>query len=102
MSPLHNVVAIIRNPAQQGVISVIPLVLSLEESSISDFADVFEGIDVVYFSAGAGPNGGGKRTKAVDYEGAIKIFEALEAVRGPKYWCRQLTSGIPGRFLGIM
>jgi len=37
----------------------------------------------VYFSAGAGGKGGEERTKKVDYEGALKIFDAIEGVEGP-------------------
>ena len=58
--------------------------LSIEESSPADFAKVFTGQDVVYWSAGAGGKGGEARTKAVDYEGAVKVFDAIEAVEGSK------------------
>jgi uncharacterized protein YbjT (DUF2867 family) len=61
-----------------------PFVLSLEESSVSDFAVAFGNQDVVYFSAGAGGNGGPERTKKVDYEGAVKVFDAIEKVDGKK------------------
>ena len=33
------------------------------------------------FSAGAGGKGGAERTKKVDYEGALKVFDAIEAVQ---------------------
>lgn len=36
----------------------------------------------MYFSAGAGGKGGEERTKKVDYEGALKVFDALERVDG--------------------
>ncbi|KAH8829350.1 NADH(P)-binding-domain-containing protein [Flagelloscypha sp. PMI_526] len=64
--------------------SAKPLVLSIEHSSVEDFAKVFEGADVVVWSAGAGgkpgPDGqaAAERTKAIDQEGAIKVFDALE------------------------
>jgi hypothetical protein len=38
----------------------------------------------VYFSAGAGVNASDERTKNVDYEGALKVFDAIEGVKGPK------------------
>lgn len=38
----------------------------------------------MYFSAGAGGQGGEERTKKVDYEGAVKTFDAIEGVEGPK------------------
>ena len=45
---------------------------------------MFKGNDVVVFSAGAGGKGGPERTKAVDYEGAVKVFDAIEGVEGAK------------------
>ena len=35
--------------------------------------------DAVVFSAGAGGKGGKDRTQAVDYEGALKVFDAMES-----------------------
>lgn len=61
-----------------------PVVLSLEDDPKEKFATVFEGKDIVYFSAGAGGKGGPERTKKVDYEGALKVFDAVELVKGPK------------------
>lgn len=65
-------------------VSATPLVLSLEDSPVSDFTKALAGHDVVYFSAGAGGKGGEERTKKVDYEGAIKVFDAIEGINGPK------------------
>ncbi|KAF9529924.1 NADH(P)-binding-domain-containing protein [Crepidotus variabilis] len=87
LSPTHTVTSIIRNADQEQDIKDVgatPLILSLEDNSVSDFAKSFNGQDVVYFSAGAGGKGGEERTKAVDYEGGIKVFDALEAIEGPK------------------
>ncbi|KIM37873.1 hypothetical protein M413DRAFT_448143 [Hebeloma cylindrosporum] len=87
LSPTHQVTSIIRDPSQEQDIkdvSATPLVLSLEQSPVTDFSDAFKGYDVVYFSAGAGGKGGEERTKAVDYEGALKIFDAIEGVQGEK------------------
>ncbi|OBZ74305.1 hypothetical protein A0H81_05593 [Grifola frondosa] len=84
----HNTVtSIIQKPSQiERIINVsaIPLVLSLEEASVSQFSSAFQGADVVVFTAGAGGKGGPERTKAVDYEGAVKVFDAIEAIKGPK------------------
>ena len=87
LSSTHAVTSIIRNPSQEQDIkdvSATPLILSLEDSSTADFSNAFEGYDVVYFSAGAGGQGGEERTKKVDYEGALKIFDAVEGVQGEK------------------
>ncbi|KAF9555680.1 NAD(P)-binding protein [Agrocybe pediades] len=83
----HSVTSIIRNSSQEQEIkdlSANPLVLSLEDDPASEFSKAFKGQDVVYFSAGAGGKGGEERTKKVDYEGAVKIFDAIEGVEGPK------------------
>lgn len=54
--------------------------LSLEDASVHEVSKAIEEVeaDVVYFAAGAGGKGGEERTKAVDYEGAVKVFDALE------------------------
>ena len=83
----HKVTSIIRTPEHVADIeaaSAKPLLLSLEEASIADFSKAFEGADVVVWSAGAGGKGGAERTKAVDYEGAVKVFDAIEGVKGTK------------------
>ena len=64
--------------------SATPLTLSLEDDPVDKFTAAFEGSDIVVFSAGAGGKGGPERTKAVDYEGALKVYDAIEAVKGEK------------------
>ncbi|KDR78216.1 hypothetical protein GALMADRAFT_245273 [Galerina marginata CBS 339.88] len=87
LTQTHSVTSIIRDAAQEQDIkdvSATPLVLSLEDDSVDVFSKAFRGYDVVYFTAGAGSKGGEERTKKVDYEGAVKVFDALEGVEGPK------------------
>ncbi|KAJ7258049.1 NADH(P)-binding-domain-containing protein [Mycena haematopus] len=87
LGPSHSVTSIIRSSAHEEDIkaaSATPLLLSLEDASVADFTAAFQGADVVYFSAGAGGKGGPERTKAVDYEGAVKVFDAIEAVNGTR------------------
>ncbi|KAJ7123741.1 NADH(P)-binding-domain-containing protein [Mycena epipterygia] len=87
IGPSNSVTSIIRTPAHEEDIkaaSATPLILSLEDSAVSEFTAAFQGADVVYFSAGAGGRGGEERTKAVDYEGALKVFDAIEAVEGTR------------------
>ena len=82
-----NVLSIFRNAEHSNEVAATganTLVLSLEDAPKEKFADVFEGKDVVYFSAGAGGKGAPERTRQVDYEGALKIFDAIELVKGPK------------------
>jgi uncharacterized protein YbjT (DUF2867 family) len=87
LGPSNSVTSIIRTPAHEEEIkaaSATPLLLNLEESPVSDFTAAFQGADVVYFSAGAGGKGGEERTKRVDYEGALRVFDALQAVKEPR------------------
>lgn len=86
-SPAHIVKSVIRNPNQSEDIlntSAEPVVLSLEDDPVSKFIELFEGQDIVYFSAAAGVNAGDERTRRVDFEGAVKVFNAIEAVKGIK------------------
>lgn len=79
--------SIFRNAAHKDDVTATgaePLVMSLEDEPKDAFARVFEDKDVVYFSAGAGGKGGAERTRKVDYEGALKIFDAIELVKDPK------------------
>jgi len=81
----HIVTSIIRDASHSSDIisaGATPKVISLEDSPTTDFSNLFESTkaDIVYFSAGAGGKGGEERTKKVDYEGAVKIFDAIEGV----------------------
>ncbi|KAJ6625994.1 NADH(P)-binding-domain-containing protein [Mycena sp. CBHHK59/15] len=87
IGPSHSVISIIRDPEHDTDIRAAfstPLALSLEDSPTTEFTAAFQGVDVVYFSAGAGGKGGEERTKKVDYEGALKVFDAIEAVEEGK------------------
>jgi len=86
LSPNHNVISITRDAAHESDITATgatPHVISLEASPKESFTTLFEKskADVVVFSAGAGGKGGEERTKAVDYGGAVKIFDAIEGVK---------------------
>ncbi|KAF8748176.1 NAD(P)H-binding [Rhizoctonia solani] len=85
----HKITSVIRDVSHGQDIShtgATPQVLSLEDAPASDFTTLFTNLktDVVYFSAGAGGKGGEERTKAVDYNGALKIFDAIDGVNGKK------------------
>ena len=78
---------IVRNKEHEADVraaSATPIILDLEYSRTSEFSLAFDGADIVYFSAGAGVNASDERTKNVDYEGALKVFDAIEGVKGPK------------------
>lgn len=57
-----------------------PTVLSLEEAPVPDLTALLTSHkpDAVVFSAGAGGKGDKSRTRKVDYEGAVKVFDAME------------------------
>ena len=73
-----------------------PILLSLEDAPVTDFTNLFENTkaDIVYFSAGSGGKGGEERTKKVDFEGAVKIFDAIEGVNATKKPFLVLVSGV--------
>ncbi|KAH7099609.1 NAD-binding protein [Auriculariales sp. MPI-PUGE-AT-0066] len=75
------VTSVIRNPEQASTIEAAggkPVVLSLENAPVDEFEKLFENMDVVVFAAGSGNEGGPERIRAVSYEGAVKVFDALE------------------------
>ncbi|KAJ3529247.1 hypothetical protein NMY22_g9069 [Coprinellus aureogranulatus] len=81
-----SVHSVIRDESQSQDIKstgATPVVLSLENDPPEKFTKLFVDTkaDLVYFSAGAGGKGGAERTKKVDYEGAVKIFDAIEGVK---------------------
>ena len=85
--PETEVLSIFRDPEQTDDVvksGASPLVLSLEDDPKEKFTDAFEGKDIVYFSAGAGEKGGPERIRKVDCEGALKVFDAIESVKGEK------------------
>ncbi|KAI0030548.1 NAD(P)-binding protein [Vararia minispora EC-137] len=85
----HAVTSIIRTESQVPDLKAVsdkiePLILSIEDASVADFTKVFEGQEVIVWSAGAGGAGGPERTRKVDYEGAVKVYDAIETVQGAK------------------
>jgi nucleoside-diphosphate-sugar epimerase len=58
-----------------------PLILSLEDSTVPDLTSALtaHNPDIVVFAAGAGGKGDKSRTRAVDYEGAVKVYDAMES-----------------------
>ncbi|KAL5520184.1 hypothetical protein ACEPAG_9397 [Sanghuangporus baumii] len=82
--PNTQVLSIFRNPRHAEDVRGIgasPLVLSLEDGSKEKFAEAFKNKDIVYFlAAGSGLRG----MRKVDYEGALKVFDAIELVSGEK------------------
>lgn len=87
----HTVISQIRNASHSsdlpnpGPGKVEPLVESLEDLTVSQLAKLFkdQNPNVIVFAAGAGGKGGAERTFAVDRDGAIKVFDALEQANLP-------------------
>lgn len=103
----HTVISQIRNAAHAsdlpspGPGKVEPLVENLEDLSASQLAQLItkHKPNVVVFSAGAGGKGGAERTFAVDRDGAIKVFDALEQANLPTAEFRRflLVSAVDSR-----
>lgn len=78
----HSVSALIRNPQHSDDVSragATPVILDVENASLSDMATAFVGHDAVVWSAGAG-GGLPERTRSVDRDAAIRSMDAaLEA-----------------------
>lgn len=77
----YDVDSIIRDEKQsERIIEAggTPIVLNLEDASVEALTDAFSGATAIVFSAGAGGKGPKERTRAVDYDGAIKCMEAAE------------------------
>jgi uncharacterized protein YbjT (DUF2867 family) len=59
-------------------LGAVPVVLDIESASVEELAAALTGADAVVFSAGAG-GGDPARTRAVDYDGAVKAIAAAQA-----------------------
>lgn len=55
--------------------------LSIEDADVPQITKLFTSTkpDGVLFAAGAGGKGDPSRTRKVDYEGAVKVYDAMEA-----------------------
>ncbi|CAO1622443.1 unnamed protein product [Parajaminaea phylloscopi] len=82
----HTVYSQLRQPEHANDVpghdtdNVRPVVVSLEDASVDSLSDLFKkhNPQVILFIAGAGGKGGPERTFAVDRDGAIKVFDAIE------------------------
>jgi uncharacterized protein YbjT (DUF2867 family) len=79
--------SVIRNPDHAADVEVAgaePVVLDLEEPG-GDLAAVVSGADAVVFAAGAGPGSGPERKRTVDLGAAVRLIEAAQAAKVPRY-----------------
>ncbi|KAF6750447.1 NADH(P)-binding-domain-containing protein [Ephemerocybe angulata] len=91
LSPSNRITSVIRSPSAEQTKDIeeagaTPVVLSLEDVTANDFTELFRKIsaDVVYFCAGAGLRASEERVEGVEYEGTVKICDAIEAIGADK------------------
>ncbi|GEM06635.1 sulfate permease [Rhodotorula toruloides] len=83
----YTISSLVRNESHFGAIQGAggtPRLLSIEDATVGDLKSEFDGARGVLFAAGAGGKGGKDRTRKVDEEGAIKVFDAIEQLTGAK------------------
>jgi nucleoside-diphosphate-sugar epimerase len=58
-----------------------PEILSIEDADVPQITSLLKSnkADGILFAAGAGGKGDPGRTRKVDYEGAVKVYDAMEA-----------------------
>ncbi|MCG7429890.1 SDR family oxidoreductase [Dermacoccus nishinomiyaensis] len=84
----HDVVGLIRTPEQADDLRAAgmePAVISLEDASVDDVAEVINGCDAVVFAAGGGPESGRARKWSVDLMGAVLLADAAEQAGVRRY-----------------
>lgn len=83
----YAVDSVIRAPEQADDVreaGANPVLLDVERAGVEELARLFEGADAVVFSAGAG-GGNPARTRAVDYEAAVRTMDAAEQAGVTRY-----------------
>ncbi|KZV79817.1 NAD(P)-binding protein [Exidia glandulosa HHB12029] len=86
-SKSYEVISLHRSAEQRATVEATgaqSVVFDVEKATVSDIAQKLEGAKVVVWSAGAGGKGGEDRTKAVDFEAAVKTFDAIESLSAPR------------------
>jgi len=79
--------SLIRNPEHSPEISATgahPVVLDIENADAGQLAEAFKGAHAIVFSAGAG-GGNEERTRAVDFEAAVRSMEAAKQAGVERY-----------------
>lgn len=83
----YAVTSVIRNPEQAATLTELgasPVVSSIEDMSIDDFAELISGHDAVIWSAGAG-GGNPQRTEAIDRDAAIFSMQGARLAGVTRY-----------------
>lgn len=79
----HLPVALIRKAEQVDALTRLGAktrILDIENSSVEQFAEAFEGCSVVVFAAGGGTDGNAARKQSVDLGGSVKSAAAAQLV----------------------
>lgn len=83
----HEVSAVIRRPEQAAEVAdtgATPLVADITAGDVEALAELFDGQEVIVWSAGAG-GGSAERTYAVDRDAAIRSMDAAAAAGARRY-----------------
>ncbi|QPZ39594.1 NAD(P)H-binding protein [Paramicrobacterium chengjingii] len=83
----YRVESLIRNAEQADEIRSVgaePVVLDIETADVGALSGAFAGAEAIVFSAGAG-GGNPDRTRAVDFEAAVRTMTAAEGVGVSRY-----------------
>lgn len=77
----HEVIAVVRKETQKKALQEQGVTAKLGdlEGPVSQWKELFNGVDAVVFTAGSGPDSGDDKTLLVDLDGAVKTMEAAEA-----------------------
>ncbi|GAA5975539.1 hypothetical protein JCM10908_005195 [Rhodotorula pacifica] len=79
----YSITSLVRSRDHFDAISQVgatPQLLDIESAQVDELKKAFEGAQGVLFAAGAGGKGPKERTRKVDEEGAIKVFDAIEQI----------------------
>jgi uncharacterized protein YbjT (DUF2867 family) len=83
----YAVDSVIRDPKQSADVEKVggnPVVLDIEQASVDELAQAFDGAAAVVFSAGAG-GGNPARTEAVDHLAAVRAIDAAKQAGVAKF-----------------
>jgi hypothetical protein len=95
LSATHDVTGVVREIAHESEVSALSaktLVIPLD-TAVEAYALAFQDVEVVYYCSGYTPAPGASsisreednaKHKAEGYDDAVKVFDAIEAVKGPK------------------
>lgn len=84
----HTSTALIRNPDHAADVrdaGAEPVVVDLEDSTVTRLAEAIGNADAIVFAAGAGPGSGAERKATVDRDGALLLIAAAQLTGTMRY-----------------